>query len=193
MPALSNHLRLPLTRRFQSAIGAVVDRTTPVVQRAWDGLDGYDTADIATLTDRTAAALRAAKQASFTASSGYYSAISGVPAPRMTVGQVASEAALRDPFIATWRALKQGRDYLDAVAAGRARMDAVVANFANSTARQTGDLFIQSAGLRSDGWERITEPGACDWCVLVAGQTYKTADSADFGHDRCGCTAVPKL
>lgn len=193
MPHLPDHLRLPLTRRFQSQIATVVNRTTPAVQKAWDGLGAYDRSDIATLTDRTAQTLRAAKHASFKASAGYYSTVSGVTVPRMDVTQVDAEAELEDPFIATWRAFTMGHDYLDALAAGRERVDAVVANFANSTARQTGDLFATRAGLRSKGWERIPNSGACDWCVLVAGQIYESADTADFGHDRCGCTAAPRF
>lgn len=163
------------------------------MQRVWDQLPNYDESSLEVLAGRSGPTLRAAKNAAFTASTGFYGAVTGRPAPRLTVADVAVDPALRDPFIATWRALKQGRSYDAAVAAGRERLDAVVANLANSTARQTGDLYLGRAGITAHGWERIPDPDACDWCQLVAGQTYKSADSADFGHDRCACTAIPNI
>lgn len=193
MPSLPNHLRLPLTRRFQQSIATVTERTAPSVQRVWDGLDNYDEESIPTLAAKSAQSMSTLKAASFTAASGFYATLTGRQARNLRAAHVSAEAAFRDPFIATWRAFKEGRSYDEAVAAGRSRVEAIVANLANSTARQTGDAFVRTAGIKADGWERVTNPGACEWCQQVAGNTYGSADSADFGHDRCGCTAVPRL
>lgn len=46
---------------------------------------------------------------------------------------------------------------------------------------------------RARGWERVTNPGACDFCVDLAnrGAAY-SEDSADFeAHDGCNCIAAP--
>lgn len=191
MPRLPNHLRRPLTTRFQTALVAVVGNATPSLVRAFDDLDNYDEDAVEKLAVAAAPKIQAVKTAVVRQAAGYYSLLSGVRAPDIAVGEVAVVATMRDPFISVWRALQAGNSFPDALAAGRARLEAVVANLANSTARQTGDLFVAKANLEVRGWERITNAGACAWCEEVADAIYGSADSADFGHDRCGCTAAP--
>lgn len=40
-------------------------------------------------------------------------------------------------------------------------------------------------------WKRVPGGKSCSWCKTIAGQLYLTSASADFGHDRCDCVAVP--
>ena len=40
-------------------------------------------------------------------------------------------------------------------------------------------------------WRRVPGPKACQWCRTIAGQLYKTSETADFGHARCDCVVVP--
>jgi len=191
MPRLSDELRGPLTRRYQTALAAVVDKATPTLHRIWDGLPAYDEANIETLAVATAAPLQTVKIASVRHSLGYYTALAGVSPPIVKPDEIAAVADMRDPFISVWLALKSGNSYEAALLGGRSRVEAVVANLVNSSARQTGDLFVAKTNLNPRGWERLPNRGACPWCLEVAGQTYQSADSADFGHDRCSCTAAP--
>lgn len=191
MPRLPNHLRGPLTRRFQTSIATAVDRTTPALHRIWDDLDDYDEDSVAALTKSAAGPMQALKTHAVTQALGYYTVLAGIRPPSVPAGEISTTANLRDPFISVWQALQSGNSFTDALAAGRARIDAVVSNFANSTARQTGDVFVAKARLEVRSWERITDAGACDWCEEVSGETYSSADAADFGHDRCACTAAP--
>lgn len=191
MPRLPNHLRRPLTTRFQNSLVVVAGNATPPLVRAFDDLDNYDEDAVEKLAVAAAPKIQAVKTAVVRQAVGYYSLLSGVRAPAIAIGEVAAVATMRDPFISVWRALQAGNAFPDAVAAGRARLEAVVSNFTNSTARQTGDLFVAKANLHTHGWERQTNAGACAWCEEVAGAVYGSADSADFGHDRCGCSAVP--
>jgi hypothetical protein len=42
------------------------------------------------------------------------------------------------------------------------------------------------------GWERLTDPGACSYCVQNAARGPFTGNQTDFHpHDYCGCVAVP--
>lgn len=191
MPRLADPLRGPLTRRYQTALAAVAANATPTMHRLWDGLPAYDEGNVETLAVAAKAPLQAVKTASVRHSLGYYTTLAGVRPPIIKPDEVAAVADMRDPFISTWLALKSGNSFEVALLAGRSRVEAVVANLVNSTARQTGDLFIAKTNLETAGWERITNRGACAWCEQVAGQIYASADSADFGHDRCGCTAAP--
>lgn len=191
MPRLPSHLRGPLTQRFQSSLTAVVDHTAPKIEQLWDDLDGYDEDSVETLALAAASPMQALKTHVVRQALGYYTILSGIRPPSVPVGDVRTTPSLRDPFISVWQALASGNSFPDALAAGRARIDAVVSNFANSSARQTGDLFVAKADLKPHGWERIPDAGACAWCEDVAGEIYSSADSADFGHDRCGCSAAP--
>lgn len=188
---LPNHLRLPATRRFQATIASVVDRATPALQRAFDSLDDYDEASIAALTAKVTSNLTAVKATAVRSALGYYTVLAGVRPPTIAPGEVPTTANIRAPFISVWQALASGHSFEDARLAGRARIEAVAMDFAVSSARQTGDLFVAKAGLRVSGWDRIPEAGACDWCEQVAADTYPSAEAADFGHDRCQCTAAP--
>lgn len=191
MSRLPDHLRLPLTRRLQTHLSTIAGRATVLGQRAWAGLDTYDEDDIDAFAQAASPAASALKTAAVAAAVGYYATLLGSRPQRVIPTAIDAVPAFRDPFISVWQALKNGHPYPEAVAAGRARVDAVMVNLANTTARRTGDYVATKAGATTVGWERITNRGACEWCQLVAGQTYHSASSADFGHDRCGCTAVP--
>jgi hypothetical protein len=105
-------------------------------------------------------------------------------------GDVELEADLRGPFRATWHALSQGRPFDEALEVGRSTAQAVAFDFVQSAARLTGDVVAKKSE-RTVKWQRVPSPGACEWCVEVAGQLYNSAESADFGHERCDCDAIP--
>lgn len=191
MPRLPNHLRLPATRRFQATQANVIARATPKAIAAFDDLDSYDEADIDTLTAATAGTFTAVKSIAVTSAVGYYSVLAGVRPPAIRPGDVATVPDLRSPFISIWQSFAAGNNYENALASGRARLEAVVHDYAISSARQTGDVFVEKARVHVVGWERTPDANACDWCDEVSGQLYNSADSADFGHDRCACTADP--
>lgn len=190
MPQLSDGLRRPLALRFQRSLSTVVVRTTPALQRAWDGLDDYDEHSVAVLTAKASNPLTAVKVVAIAQAVGFYTVVAGVRSPRVTAAEISTAANLRAPFISVWQVLASGNSYDDALAAGRSRIEAVVSDFAVSSARQAGDVFVAKANLRVHGWERIPDAKACAWCLSVAPGHYKSADSADFGHDGCGCTAA---
>ena len=193
MPRLADHLRLPLTRRFQQSIATIVARGAPIAQKAWDALDNYDESAIDDLIAATLPPMSAVRSSSIRQAAGYYTVLAGVKPPPIAVAEISAVPNMREPFISVWQALASGQPFEAAVSIGRSRLEAVTANLANTSARQTGDVFVAKAGLTVHGWQRITDPGACDWCQMVAENTYDSADSADFGHDRCGCTAAPNF
>lgn len=191
MPRLPDTQRLLATRRFQATIANVIDRATPALHRAWDALDSIDEESVAVLTTGVTPTMAAVKQAAVRSATGYYSILSGARPPSILAAEIPTIANMRDPFISVWQSLAAGNDYTDALLAGRARIEAVVSDFAVSTTRQTGGVFVAKTGRNVGGWERIPDAGACDWCQDVAGQTYYSAETADFGHSRCACTAAP--
>jgi hypothetical protein len=64
---------------------------------------------------------------------------------------------------------------------------------------QGRDTIIENAlrDPKAKGWVRVTEPGACSFCLMLAirggmGVLYKAENTADFkAHDNCRCHAEP--
>lgn len=161
------------------------------MQAAWAQLDAYDENQIDQFATLTAPTLTGAKGAAVRTAAGYYALLAGVrPAP-VLANEVPVVANIREPFIALGRALNSGRPFTEAVAAGAERAEAIARNLVTSSSIQTGDIVAQRADLTIRGWERVPDAGACEWCLTVAPGFYLTAETADFGHDRCGCTAEP--
>lgn len=183
--------RKALTRRFQQVLTTIGDSTARRLQPAWNALSEYNEADIPTFAKQATPILTAAKTVAVHHAGAYYALTAGVAPAGISVATIATQPDLRAPFISVWQALKSGNPYEDAVAAGEGRLDAISRDLITSSARQTGDEVVSKAGLRVVGWERIPDDGACPWCEEVAPGFYLTAESADFGHDRCGCTADP--
>lgn len=183
--------RAALTRRFQHVLNTLGASTAQRLRPAWGALPEYNEAQIVTFAKKATPILNAAKSAAVHHAGAYYALTAGVRPVGINVATIAVEPDLREPFISVWQALKSGNSYEHAVTAGEERLDAVSRDLIVSSARQTGDEVVSKAGLRVVGWERITDEDACPWCEEVAPGFYLTAESADFGHDRCGCTADP--
>lgn len=183
--------RAALTRRFQNVLATVGDSSARRLRPVWSSLDTYNEDQIPEFTRKAAPILSAAKVVAVKHAAAFYALTAGIAPVGVAVTSVAIEPQFRAPFISTWLALKGGSSLDDAIAAGEGRLDAIARDLVTSSARQTGDAVIAKADLKIIGWERIPDDSACDWCLSVAPGFYHSAESADFGHDRCGCTAGP--
>lgn len=178
-------------RRYRQLLAVYRNRTGRILTSAWDSLDRYDTDSIDVFAERTAPALTGAKAAAVAASAAFFAMALGIRPVGVRPTDVLVEPRIRDPFLAAWHAVNQGRPWADALQAGRSMAEAVGFDFVQHTARRTGDVVAARSDRSDVRWQRIPSPNACDWCQTVAGQLYLTADSADFGHDRDGCVVVP--
>lgn len=185
--------RVALTRRFQQLLTTIGDGTASRLKVQWANLDSYDEDQIPDFTRKATPILHGAKRAAVHHAAAYYSLTTGVAPVGVPFDAVPAAPDLREPFISTWRALASGAVLVAAVEAGAGRLDAVARNLVTSASRQTGDVVVDKAGLKVIGWERVPDDAACEWCLTVAPGFYTTAETADFGHDRCGCTAEPIL
>jgi hypothetical protein len=95
----------------------------------------------------------------------------------------------RRPFVQVWAALSAGSVWRQAVHAGLARvqataeMDVQLASRAmfGEVQREYDDVF---------GYQRVSNPGACEYCAAIDGAFVKSADAMPI-HNRCGCTLEP--
>jgi hypothetical protein len=178
-------------RRYDRLLGTYRNRTAALVVIAWDRLGSYDESGIAEFTATTAPALQGAKRATVAASTSTFALALGIRPPSISANDVDTEPRIRHPFLAMWHAVNEGRPNDEAIAAGRSQAQAVALDFVQQTSRRTGDVVAESAGVRTR-WRRVPNAGACTWCRTISGQLYRTAESADFGHDRCYCMVVPE-
>lgn len=182
-----------LTRTFQNRIALIGARAARLTAAQWASLPGYDEADVPRFTAGTRAALQAAHAAAVHTGVGYYATLAQIRAPSVKVTDVPYTADPREPFIAYWRALAGGNSPEAALQSGAARAEAVARNLSTSSARRAGDVTFRKADVQVDGWGRDPDARACPWCLTVADGVFRTAESADFGHDRCGCSVSPLI
>lgn len=180
-----------LAHRFEARIATVADRAASSSGAAWSGLASYDEAQIAEYARTVGPALDRARTVAADTAGGFYATLVGRRPVPIDPRRIRVPNELREPFIAHWTALAAGRAYPDAVAAGLSRAQAIGRNLVISVARRTGDHVLGRLGIKVVFWERVPEGDACPWCELVSADQYGSAEAADFGHDRCQCTAVP--
>lgn len=94
------------------------------------------------------------------------------------------------PFTAFANALDSGLSVAAAIEAGRARAEGVGESSVQWASRAANKAVDDE---RIIGWTRTVTPRSCEWCRNVAHETYRTADSASFGHLRCDCGVDPVL
>lgn len=177
--------------QYRRLLAGQTARTAAQVTAAWDRLGSYtDPADVDRFIAMVAPALAGAKSATVSTASAFYARQLRQHPIAVAAADVASEAKLRDPFLATWHALAEGRPYVEAVQAGRSTAKATADDFITSTARQAGDTFAERSGIDLR-WQRVAEPDACDWCQDRDGGIYLSASDGDYGHNRCHCDMVP--
>lgn len=94
------------------------------------------------------------------------------------------EIAFDEPFLRTWHNLGEGMPYDEARASGE-----TVATFTGHDATMAGATTASDQTKKKlRGWRRPLQPGACEFCQVVATQLYKSAETAGFyGHHGCRC------
>lgn len=185
---LPEQAAVQLTARFQATLGRISTRAGRLTAAEWDALGSWNEADIARFASRTEPVFVAAKEAAVNASAGYYSILGELPTPALDAAAITVPVDVRAPFAQAWHELTQGQPWVDAIASGQNRASSLATNLVTSTSRLTGGVVL---GSRVVGWRRVLTGKSCTWCGTVATQRYKSAESADFGHDHCDCTVAP--
>lgn len=178
------------TLRYQRLLDQYRRRTSAGLIAIWSTLDTIDEDRVDDFARQAAPVLAGAKQATVATSAGYFALAAETRPVAIRPEDVTIEPRIRHPFLASWHALNMGRDYEDALRVGRSQASAVGFDFVQETSRLTGDAFAERSGKKMR-WYRVPTGKSCDWCIAIAGQSYATAASANFGHDRCDCSVVP--
>jgi hypothetical protein len=177
--------------RYESLLERRRRLTAERLAKTWRDLGAWNADQVPGFERLAQPILQGAKTQTVAASNAFNSRALGVPPQPISAARVLVEADLRQPFTAHWHSLKMGNTWADALESGEIAADQVGDRFVHSVARVTGDHVTESAGLRDVRWARVPSPNACDWCQMVAGERYLSAESADFGHTPCHCAVVP--
>lgn len=179
-----------LLRRYRAQIGRYRDRTALAMVTAWDNLTNHDRQNVDEFVEVTAPALNGAKAAAVSLSAAFFALTLDVPPVGIDPADVDITPDTNGPFHATWHALAMGRPIDEAIRVGRSTAQAAGFDFIQRSARRTGDHVAAASGIEVR-WARIPGAKSCDWCRSVAHDNYRTAESADFGHERDDCDVVP--
>lgn len=176
--------------RYRRQLGAYRLRTSALLVATWNRLGSWDRTDIERFEEVTAAPLAGVKTATVALSAAFFALYLDETPPGIDPDQIDVTPYTAGPFLARWHALSEGRPAAEALRVGASAASATGYDFVQHTARRTGDHAAEATG-RDVRWRRVPGGKACDWCRMVAGDHYRTAESADFGHERDDCIVVP--
>lgn len=184
--ALSSTAQRVLLERFMARQDRLAMLGGRALAAAWMDLPGFDEANIADLERIALPRIAPILDRTSSMSIAHVATVVQQPIPATTIPVVTPD--WRGPFTNFWASIGRGEEFGDALLLGESRADAAGRNAVISTARRAVDA-VESDDII--GWRRVPDADACQWCLDIAGQVYKTAASADFGHSRCGCGVSP--
>lgn len=172
--------------------------TEAAVRRIWGALPNYDRPSVDQWLSQVLPVIEAAQRQEVALTQAYLTAaldrpVQGVD-PAGLIGRAARagtdpEVVYTRPFIHVWQALANGRPYVEAVDVGLARAVSSSATDVQLSMRDTlkavGDIDPSIAG-----YQRVADPGACEYCLLLDGAQFRTDDPMPI-HNFCGCGVEP--
>ena len=178
-----------ITRRRQAHLARIATTTGVALQRRWRALGSYDRADQERWATAAEPVVLAGQNQAIDVQAAYLGArLDGPVNVRRAAALEAAAVDLREPFIAYANALSKGAERKVALESAALRATGLGESSVYWAARAANTTIRDS---RIVGWTRTLTGNACTWCVAVAGQTYRTAESASFGHQRCDCGVDP--
>lgn len=184
-----NHVAI--TRRRQELLGSIAAVTSTQLARRWNALPEHDEAQQARWATLAHPIITSGQNRAIDIQAAYLGARLGNPVPFDRAGLLAQAAVdPLEPFTAFANALAKGSAPVEALLSGALRAQGLGESAVFWAARATNTAVTDE---RVVGWQRTLTAKACDWCTQVAGQIYKTAESASFGHLRCDCGVDPVI
>jgi hypothetical protein len=192
-----------LAERYRDALIDVRKRVSARVDRNWRDLGSWNEADVDRFLARTLPVVDAGQRRTVSLTDAYLARATG----RRTLGLVADNlvgAAVRNgtdpatvytrPFVQLWSGLSDGQQFSDALNAAGVRAASSASMDVSLTMRASADAFEKQAAADPGpiiiGWERVVDPNACDFCVLIADRVYYRADLLPV-HNNCHCSVEP--
>jgi hypothetical protein len=187
-PLSSAHMEM--LRRLRALTGVAVERI-------WRDLPGYDREHIDQWLSTVVPVVLTAERTSARLTDAYLArALDRRPLGVDAEAVIASVRGATDPaevyqrpFVSVWTALGAGTPWERAVAQGLERATSAAAMDVQLAFRSAADqLGRADDGIH--GYQRVANPGACEFCSAIDGAFVKTADASPL-HNHCGCGLEP--
>ena len=179
---------VPLTRNYRQRLLDLGVYIGAQLALHWDELGSWDDADVERFIAAVTPTVDNAQSTAASLAAAYLGLALGSQVTIDTTKLTAPD--LRGPFTAYWGKLADTGDWRAALQSGRTSVEQTGIT-AVRTAASEASIQVDEKEPRITGWQRVVDAGACDWCVMVAGQRYGSAETATFGHNGCGCYPIP--
>lgn len=181
-----------LTARKQALLEELGTRTASQLRRIWQSMGSYAESDQEAWTQLASPVIDAAQSHAVSLQVAYLETLLDESVDFDAEAVLANAAIdVNEPFIALANALSNGEGIDAAVESGALRAEGIGESGVTWAARAANGAV--EGNDRISGWQRTLSRGACEWCQTVAGQTYRSAESASFGHLRCNCGVEPVI
>lgn len=177
----------------KQAQGNLKTNTATAVGTAWRNLPGYERSDLKRFVEVVTPLVQGGQRRGVANAVAHASKqIGKAPAkidPEQIVlrtrGSVTPEEVYQRPFLRTWRLLKEGVPYEDAVARGQAYAEAAAANDVALAIRDTyAELTRTEPAIW--GYQRVPSASACSYCQIASTQRFYRGDLEPL-HTWCRC------
>lgn len=172
------------------------------LREVWNGLPGHDRENLDQWLSETLPAVLAAEQQSSSLTNAYIAAALERPELFPINPEEVTGAAIRNgtepaavyerPFVTLWSELGAGKDWAEASSTALQRAQTMGATDVQLSMRDTMNA-IQEAEPGIIGWERVINPGACDFCQQCDGAFVYGGSEPMPLHANCGCSAAPVM
>lgn len=187
----------PLAEAHVEAQGRLRRLTVQTVEQIWRELPAYDRANVDQWLAQVLPVVDASQRTSAALLDGFVATYlnqrpAGVARSDLTIRNGADPAEVYErPFITLWSALGSGAAFEDASSTALARATSTAAMDVQLAMRETA-AALEEAAAAPYGYERVANPGACEFCQAVNGAYVKASDGFAMDlHVHCGCGLEP--
>ncbi len=193
-------LQAALADRYDSLTTALRDRLLTFVLAAFDGLGTYRDAAAAEFVARVVPVVLATQQQMGAVTDAYLTALiadmtgqaaapAGVELPAALRG-TPPEEVYRRPFVQTWTALADGKDFLDARAQGRTRLLSITETDLQMARTHAAQQSMARGGTKFFRRRLSGGKSTCALCVIASTQRYRVENLMPI-HPGCHCKPEP--
>ncbi|WP_329032252.1 hypothetical protein OIE71_04730 [Streptomyces sp. NBC_01725] len=193
-------LQAALADRYDALTGSLRDRLIAFVLSAFDSLGDYRDSDAAEFIERVLPVVLGVQQQMGQLTDAYLSAmiadmLGGAAAPAgvildQALRGVPPDEVYRRPFVQTWTALSQGKDFVDALGQGRTRLLSITETDLQLARTHAARESMERGGARFFRRQLRKSSGTCALCVIASTQRYRVENLMPI-HPGCHCKPEP--
>lgn len=179
---LSDAAVIDLTINYLDQLDLLSRAVGEAIREAFELMPAYDRAELADFIQQIEPMALAGANEGADLASAYLAELTGaIPG---AVDLDLTIPVLDAPFLRHWHMLNEGYPWEHARESGAGQAEMMGQDATRGGAAQRS----ANPGVKVIGWQRVVQPGACEWCQVVATKLYRTKETGAFrGHTGCRC------